>query len=45
MHRTHTSHQTLLPSRGIISQIKIAKDALFRNSVVTDTHSSNSRQF
>ena len=29
MHRTHTSKQTLLPSRAIIRQISSAKEMLF----------------
>jgi len=33
MHRTHTSLQSLLPSRVIIRQIKEAKDALFRETI------------
>lgn len=44
MHRTHTSNQTLLPSRAIIRQINMAKDALF-NEKAADISSTNSQNF
>lgn len=43
MHRTHTSNQTLLPSRAVIRQINSAKEAIFYDRVADDS-SSNSRQ-